>query len=75
MAQTSHAPHIAFLGAEQTLAPPAALALYVAVVLTKWSTRHRTRKALARLEPHQLRDIGLTPEEARAEANLMFWRG
>ena len=35
----------------------------------------RQRKALARLTPEQLRDIGLTPEEARAEANLMFWRG
>lgn len=75
MAQTSHAPHLAFLGTEQTLAPQAALALYVAVVLTKWSTRHRTRKALAKLDAHLLKDIGLNPLDARAEASRMFWRG
>ncbi len=75
MAQTSHNPHLAFLSAERTLAPQAAFALYVAVVLTKWSSRHRTRRALGRLEPHQLKDIGLHPSDARAEANRMFWRG
>ncbi|MFZ5963751.1 DUF1127 domain-containing protein [Thalassococcus sp. BH17M4-6] len=75
MAQTSHAPHLAFLGNETALAPQAAVALYVAVVLTKWSTRYRTRRALAKLDPHLLKDVGITPAEARAEAARRFWRG
>lgn len=31
------------------------------------------RVRLAELEPHILRDIGLTPEEAAAEASRPFW--
>ncbi len=75
MAQASHNPHLAFLGAESQLAPLPTLALFVAVVLTKWSMRHRTRKALARLDPHMLKDIGLDPRTARHEASRMFWQG
>ncbi len=75
MAQASHAPHLAFLSAESQLAPLPAFALFAAVVLTKWSTRHRTRKALARLEPHLLKDIGLDSHAARHEASRMFWQG
>ena len=33
----------------------------------------RTRKALDRLEPHLLRDIGLVDHEAQAEAARPFW--
>lgn len=36
--------------------------------LTAMLELHRTRKALGRLDPHLLRDIGLTDHEARAEA-------
>ncbi|WP_146585505.1 DUF1127 domain-containing protein [Puniceibacterium confluentis] len=75
MAQTSHAPHLAFLSAEAHLAPLPAFAVFAAVILTKWSTRHRTRRALARLEPHLLRDIGLDSLAARHEASRMFWQG
>jgi uncharacterized protein YjiS (DUF1127 family) len=33
----------------------------------------RQRRALAALDDHQLRDIGLTPEDARQEAERQFW--
>jgi uncharacterized protein YjiS (DUF1127 family) len=33
----------------------------------------RHRRALLKLEPHLLRDIGLTDADARAEASRPFW--
>jgi uncharacterized protein YjiS (DUF1127 family) len=33
----------------------------------------RQRRALLELEPHQLKDIGLTREQALALANKLFW--
>lgn len=36
--------------------------------------RRRQRRALSELSPWQLRDIGVTPEEARREAEKPFWR-
>ncbi|EFQ60485.1 hypothetical protein BFW88_27165 [Pseudomonas fluorescens] len=38
-----------------------------------WRHRH-TRKALLTLSPEQLRDIGLTAEQARQEGLKPFWR-
>ncbi|MEM7671266.1 MAG: DUF1127 domain-containing protein [Pseudomonadota bacterium] len=38
-----------------------------------WRHRIRSRHDLARLEPHQLRDIGVTPGDARREASKPFW--
>lgn len=35
---------------------------------------HRSRNALARLDPHLLRDIGLTREEALAETARPLWK-
>lgn len=59
----------------QTGTPIAAkLLVSCAVLLTTWATRHRTRLALARLEPWQLRDVGLTPGQANTEASRVFWR-
>lgn len=37
--------------------------------------RYRTRAAIARLDAHLLRDIGVTFSEAEQEANKPFWRG
>lgn len=74
----SSAPHhvdIAYLGREPRLVPLAAIALGVAVTLTKWSQRARTRRALARLDDHLLKDVGIDPRAARAEARRMFWQG
>lgn len=52
----------------------AQLAVAFAVCVTKWATRRRTRLALSRLEPWQLSDVGLTPEQANTEASRVFWR-
>ncbi len=38
-----------------------------------WRRRH-TRKALLTLTPEQLRDVGLTAEQARHEGLKAFWR-
>lgn len=53
----------------------ARMAVYIAILLTKWATNRRSRLALSRLEPWQLRDVGLTPEVAQAEARRVFWQG
>jgi uncharacterized protein YjiS (DUF1127 family) len=37
------------------------------------ATFARHRKALAKLDPHLLRDIGLTTEEAQAELSRPLW--
>ncbi|KAA0950646.1 MULTISPECIES: DUF1127 domain-containing protein [unclassified Pseudomonas] len=39
-----------------------------------WHRRH-TRKALLELTAEQLRDIGLSPGQARREGLKPFWRG
>jgi uncharacterized protein YjiS (DUF1127 family) len=36
--------------------------------------RLRTRRVLLELDAEQLKDVGLTAEQARAEANRPFWR-
>jgi uncharacterized protein YjiS (DUF1127 family) len=50
-------------------------ALMVAVQLIAWDHRQRSRKALAQLEDHMLRDIGLTHSAAYQEAEKPFWKG
>lgn len=52
----------------------AQIAVTFAILVTKWATRRRTRLALAKLEPWQLNDVGLTRDEAYAEASRVFWR-
>ena len=34
----------------------------------------KSRRALLRLDDHLLRDIGLSPDDARSEAAKPFWR-
>lgn len=46
----------------------------LAVVVTKWSTRARTRKHLADLPDYVLSDIGVTLSEAQSEISKPFWR-
>jgi uncharacterized protein YjiS (DUF1127 family) len=36
--------------------------------------RARQRRALASLDERLLRDVGITPEQARSEANKPFWQ-
>lgn len=38
-----------------------------------WVERHRTRRALAELDDHLLRDIGVTQAEAQIECAKPFW--
>ena len=47
---------------------------YLATVVTYWSIRSRTRKHLAAVPDCILRDIGLTPGQAKAESRKPFWQ-
>jgi uncharacterized protein YjiS (DUF1127 family) len=58
----------------RALPVPAVIALRFAAVVTTWAARRRTRLALRTLEPWQLQDTGLTPEQASDEASRMFWQ-
>ena len=44
------------------------------MLLAVWRHRAVSRQRLSRLEPHMLKDIGVTPEEARSEALRPFWK-
>jgi|RhiMetdeSRZDD1v2_1073273.scaffolds.fasta_scaffold00591_29 uncharacterized protein YjiS (DUF1127 family) len=55
-------------------APAVGLLHRLVDAMTLWSIRHNTRRALAELDRHQLRDIGKTAEEARCEAAKPFWQ-
>ncbi|SFL24644.1 DUF1127 domain-containing protein [Methylobacterium pseudosasicola] len=44
-------------------------------LLGLWLQRIRTRRALAALDPHQLRDAGIEPWRLRHETRKPFWRG
>ena len=75
MTHATHAPQIAYLGAQSELSPLAVVALRVAVTLTQWSERRRTRIHLKNLDDHLLRDVGLDRLTAQKEANRGFWLG
>ena len=45
-----------------------------AASLRAWSRRHAERRALAALDPEQLRDIGVHPADAYGEWSKPFWR-
>jgi|GEM_PF-1159591 len=44
----------------------------VRAILT-YATRRATRRALARLDSHLLRDVGLDPQHVRQEIAKPFW--
>ncbi len=52
----------------------ARLALNFAEIVTLWDMKHRTRKALAQLDDHQLHDIGIERDAALTEARRPFWQ-
>ncbi|PJF10904.1 DUF1127 domain-containing protein [Pseudorhodobacter sp. MZDSW-24AT] len=56
-----------------SLPPLSRLVLAAAVRVMAWETRQRTRKDLRRLDGHLLRDIGVDPLTAEAEASRRFW--
>lgn len=59
--------------AHRTLAAPAAPRLSLRTRLVGALSLARQRRALARLDPAHLADIGLTREEALAEASRPVW--
>lgn len=50
------------------------VAVKLAWILLVWSQRHRTRSQLGRLDTARLRDIGVTPHQARKESRKRFWQ-
>lgn len=55
------------------LPPLSRLAFRLAAQVLAWEERRATRRALARLDGHMLRDIGLSPDSARSECAKRFW--
>ncbi|MEM8653910.1 MAG: DUF1127 domain-containing protein [Pseudomonadota bacterium] len=70
----SPASHLAYLTAQNRIPATSVVALRIAVVLSKWAQRRRSRLALHQLPPHLLRDVGLTQAEADDESRRVFWR-
>ena len=73
MAQTSTHPALGFFTGRQ-LTPATAAALRVVGILAKWEERRRTRRGLGRLDPHLLKDVGLTPHDVAREMTRPMWR-
>lgn len=65
---------LAYLGEARHAPKLAVLAVSFAVCVSKWTTRRRTRRALAQLDLWQLDDVGLTARQAQDEASKIFWR-
>lgn len=42
--------------------------------LVEWRRRIAARRALSKLDPHLLRDIGLSDVDARRESTRHFWQ-
>jgi uncharacterized protein YjiS (DUF1127 family) len=49
-------------------------ALPLMAAASAWHERARQRRALMQLSDHMLRDVGIAPAEALAEAGKPFWR-
>jgi uncharacterized protein YjiS (DUF1127 family) len=46
----------------------------IAGLVLLWVQRHRTRRALAALDPDRLADVGIGLAQARREVRKPFWR-
>ena len=57
-----------------TLPPLSRLLVGLALTLARWEDRRRSRRSLARLDGHMLRDIGLGASTAQTECQKPFWR-
>jgi len=76
MVQHEHMAHsnMSYLISRPALPVVAQWAVSFAVLVTKWSLRHRTRTHLKHLSDTQLKDIGVNRQDAHYEATLPFWR-
>jgi uncharacterized protein YjiS (DUF1127 family) len=43
-------------------------------IIRLWRARSAQRHALSQLEPHRLKDIGLTKEDVERECRKAFWQ-
>ncbi|GGW22454.1 hypothetical protein GCM10011452_05970 [Gemmobacter lanyuensis] len=50
------------------------LLVALAQVWATWDLRYKGRRALRDLDPHLLRDIGLTAQSAEVECRKPFWQ-
>jgi len=69
-----HPAQLAMLSEQVQLPTLARLSVTFAVIVTKWDMNRRTRLALKQLTPDELRDVGITPAQARHEANKRFYQ-
>ena len=74
MSRSLPAAQLALLRDHASLPSAARVLIVLAVVATQWDRNRRTRKTLKYLDPHLLRDIGLTSSAAQEEADKPFWR-
>lgn len=72
MMQTGSSP---VLGANRHQQPVLPALRRIVVAMGHWTLRRRTRTQLNRLSPYMLEDIGITPAQARKEAERPFWKG
>src|SRR6056297_994221 len=61
------------LAAQNALPAIASVAVRFAYLVTLWSQRRRTRRALMGLPAYRLKDVGLTTDQADIEARKLFW--
>ena len=73
MAVALHAAQLSLLNSQASLPKLAQFCVIAAVTVTVWDIRKKTRKALSHAEAHTLRDIGMTPGQARHEAEKAFF--
>ncbi len=59
---------------QRDLPTMARLMVASAVLVTAWNSRRQTRKTLAVLSDHELKDVGLSRDLAIREAAKPFWR-
>ncbi|WP_225029250.1 DUF1127 domain-containing protein [Xinfangfangia pollutisoli] len=62
------------LAAPASLPPLSRALVALAMTLARWDERRQSRRALARLDPHMLRDVGLSAAHRDIEAQKAFWR-
>ncbi|MBL8834963.1 MAG: DUF1127 domain-containing protein [Alphaproteobacteria bacterium] len=81
MSGPSQALHPGLIGTAARASAPAHLGALVAAVgsrilaiVTTWHARAKERRALAAMNDHELRDVGITRADVWAELDKPFWR-
>ena len=74
MTRAMHNPALLLLNDSPRLPLIAALAVQFAAMVTKWERQRRSRVNLSKLDDRLLKDVGLTPYEARREFTRPFWQ-